>query len=250
MEVILQDSQRWRGNDSYYLEFDAIPDCPYCGTALRRIDQTHVLECVNDQCAYLCNPVTQEIEAGLIEQGYDRLRAAQVTALYSVDETEPVTTDRFSVKDESSANWVLRKMAETQDEINGIQQMISDELARVALRGESLLRPLKRNLEFFEAAFGTQLRDWVATELEGKKKRSVGLLHGTIGFRKSPDSLVVVDEEATVAWAESEGRNDLIRKSISKTATKKWMAEVNATEIPGANLVTGEDTFYIKPEAL
>jgi len=49
--------------------------------------------------------------------------------------------------------------------------------------------------QFFQAAFGAQLEEFARQHLNGRKEKSVKLIHGTIGFKKWPDKLVVDDEE-------------------------------------------------------
>lgn len=237
-----------------YFEKTMDAECPFCFHILvQRTPQT--VSCLNAACPYTTEPVVREVVAALIDLGHDRLRAAQIAAEYTADlddDTDPVSPAKFAVTDESSANWVLRKLTDIQTRRGAAQAMLDNEIEAMHRRFAKILGPLDRQENFFRSAFGAQLAEWTRKSVEGQKKRSVTLLHGSVGYRKNPDKLVIDDEDAAITLAEDQGLTDLVRvkKEIAKTVLRKWMEGEGIDSWGTAHIEPGEDTFYIKPEAL
>lgn len=76
-------------------------------------------------------------------------------------------------------------------------------------------------------------------------KKSKALPHGTIGFRRSSDTVAVVHEGLAVAFAES--HHIEVKKSVNITPLKEW-AKTNPIdpEVCGFKLVRGRDEFYVR----
>src|ERR1044072_2488937 len=87
-----------------------------------------------------------------------------------VDET-------FHVRDESSANWVLRKII-AQREYR----------ARCGASFEAQTRRSARREQFLMHRFGAELADWTKRQLANKygKRRSIHFPAGVLGFRTAP----------------------------------------------------------------
>jgi hypothetical protein len=104
----------------------------------------------------------------------------------------PEVPERFSVNDDSSANWVVRKILEARAYARHCQEWCERELARA-----------RRDEEFFLFRFGRQLEEYAKEQIEREKgrRKSVNLPAGTIGFRKEGPKLVVDDEAVVIAWA-------------------------------------------------
>jgi phage host-nuclease inhibitor protein Gam len=226
--------------------------CPFCGQPMdESFPDSEKAECINPECPYATQPEVRDVVAALIDNGHDPLRAAQIAATYSID-GEPVTRERFAITDMGSADWVLKKMADVNRKIADIDAMVQREYDAITRRREELVKPLQDSLQFFSTAFGPQLAEWASRELEGGKSRSVKLLHGKLGFRKSPDTFVIDNDERALAWAESNAPA-AIKREIRKTEFRKaFDAQRDAN--PGlqqlAHYEPGADRFYIDPESL
>lgn len=228
--------------------FNDSADCPFCGATMAELTEEEVA-CLNDNCPFVTSKVLHDVLDGLIELGHDPLRAAQIAAMYSIDEEYPVLPGKSAITDMSSADRVLSKMSAIQCRIDNTQTMIDNDLEAISKRGERLLTPLRNQLEFYRIAFGEQLAEWTRKEIAGQKAKSVKLLHGKVGFRKAQDALVIESDERAVLFTEDAGFTDCIRKTISRTALRK---RVEAGDIPSdvARIEPGEDKFYIDPESL
>jgi phage host-nuclease inhibitor protein Gam len=214
-----------------------------------------------DQVVAVLPAVHRDVYEALLASGYLPTEALQLVQEHVHDLPKE---ERFSVHDLSSANWVMKKLAEIDDDLTAVQAMIDVELAAIARRGEAILKPLLRSREFFEKAYGPQLRAFAEQDLQGKKARSLKLVHGTCGFRKNPDSLVIEDEEKLIAILKTRELFDLIRfkEEVRKKELKAYLTDnkqvmrtedVEAPEYRDddgkvlAIIQPGEETFYIKP---
>ena len=92
------------------------------------------------------------------------------------------------------------------------------------------------------------LRPFLNAQLEGSDKRSVRLLHGTIGLRKHPGSIKVKEgmTESAVHWAKLNCPSAVrARYDVSVTAIKE--APVDKSKLPPEVFTVTEpgDRFYI-----
>ena len=173
--------------------------------------------------------------------------------------------DTFRVRDESSANWVVRKVRECRDYAQ-----------RVAAWAAAEVRGAEAEERWLMERFGCQLEEWVRQHLKRSggargRTRSVQQPAGTVGFRSESPRLVVVDDAKVLAWcrahlpdalkavAESEGdaarrlaawgrtqcRAVRLRESFSKAALNAHAAATG--ELPdGAEVAPAGEKFYVK----
>ncbi|RYZ64929.1 MAG: hypothetical protein EOP09_15130 [Proteobacteria bacterium] len=101
--------------------------------------------------------------------------------------------EAFSVRDENSANWVVRKIAQARarvDRMKGLKRSAGVEIKQA-----------DAEVKFFKERFGPELEAFAREMLFGSKKKSFKLLEGTLVFRTRPEKFSVTDHEAAVAWA-------------------------------------------------
>lgn len=175
----------------------------------------------------------------------DPFEALEMVRTYVVPDVD--TPARFAVTDMSSANWVLKKLAECDSDEAEVQAMVNREIEAIRARAEKILAPIRRRREFFEAAYTHQLEEFAKAKLDGAKAKSVKLLHGTIGFRKSPARLVIDDEGKAIEYAE-QNCPDAIKRSLS-VSTLKAAFQNDPFDSDAMHLEPGEESFYFKPEA-
>jgi len=219
---------------------------------------TDYLTCPDVECPYLDPAVHEVVTALEARGGHDPLYAAQIAALYSVHEDEdaqPVTAERFVIDDDSAADWVLKKLAVYECRRARTNEMCDAEIELIEARRELILRPVNRQIEFFQIAFRDALAEWTRKEIAGQKTRTCNLLHGKTWYKKNPDSVSIDDEAAAIGMGE-----DLpeltgvvkVVKSISKTNAKRVLDEIpeNHPFRTCVSIKAGEDVFYVKAESL
>ena len=112
------------------------------------------------------------------------------------DEVGPAHTtvpDHFAVSDESSANWVVRKIVEARAYATRVEAWAAAEVRRA-----------ERDERWFLDRFGPQLERWARQELaaRGGRARSLKLPGGQLGFRSTPPTLQTVETSALKVWCE------------------------------------------------
>ena len=87
--------------------------------------------------------------------------------------------ERFTVKDASSAEWVMEKIAEKQAEIAEMTRQRDKMLARYNEWYAAGTEALNGDITYFEKL----LADWAREELTEGKAKSISLPSGRVGFR-------------------------------------------------------------------
>lgn len=152
----------------------------------------------------------------------------------------PGLPENFSVHDEASANWVLRKVVEARAYREHVRAWAEREI-----------KSADREDEWFMQRFGPELSAWASKRIseQGGKKRSVALPAGIAGFRKEPSRLVLKDEAAAMAWAKRLHPELVVLVPETERLSK---ADLNALvkstgEVPDGGVITEErDAFYVK----
>ncbi len=145
--------------------------------------------------------------------------------------------DTFHIRDESSANWAVRKIVEGRAYRERVGRWAQAETLRA-----------DRQEAFLMHRFGSELEAW-AREQIGKqhgRRRSIALPAGVLGFRREPTKLLVVNEQALVGWCRAylpaavKVTESLLRSEIQ--------AHIKTTgECPrGAEISGGGERFYIR----
>lgn len=97
-------------------------------------------------------------------------------------------------------------------------------------------------------AHHTEMLKTIALSYDFGDKKSRNLPNGVFGFRKSVDTLNVVDDTAALEWARKEG---ILKVETVERYSKKDLLECVRTrgEIPdGCEYVPGQEQFYVKEE--
>ncbi len=167
----------------------------------------------------------------------------------------------FHVRDEASAEWVVRRINEARANVHRVEQWAATEI-----------RQAREQERCFLGRYGAQLENWLRNELERRdlRRRSLALPSGTIGLRRLPPRLVIENESAALDWARRHLRLAL-RITISAAGADgedlaRWSREncrgsriterlaledlneyVGSTgELPnGVELRSGEERFYV-----
>ncbi len=146
--------------------------------------------------------------------------------------------DTFSVCDERTANWVVKKIIAAREYGQRVKIWAAQELARSERDEERLL--------YF---FGAQLEVWATCELQRIKSRrkSISLPAGTVNFRHEPTKLIFTDEEAVLSWAKAHcPRAVQTVERLLKTPINEHFETTGEMPNSGTTLQPERERFYIK----
>lgn len=145
--------------------------------------------------------------------------------------------ERFSVHDEKTAAWVVRKVVEERMHRQRVEQWRDHEVTCSQRREAFLLH-----------RFGEQLMHWTRRQLDQQhgSRRSLHLPSGIVGFRTEPTKVLVTDERQLVAWCQEHLPSAVkVVRSILKTEISTYIKQ--SGECPdGAEFGGGGEKFYIK----
>lgn len=194
----------------------------------------------------------EELVNALLADGWSQEDAEQTIAEFLAEAADDAKAiDQVEIT-KSYANWIIGKLARANRECADIDAMAAEEKARIDKRAAGLKKSWQNKVAFLTARYSQPLEQWAATELEGEKKRSVGLLAGSVGFRKRPDAVVLdMPDEEAIAYLEAQNFSDCVRvkKEVSKTNLKTALTGEGKQYISKvAHIEPGEDEFYIKTE--
>ena len=143
---------------------------------------------------------------------------------------------QFRVTDESSACWVLRRLAAIEAEAALVK-------AQAARRIEELAADRNRLL----ARFSSELEAWARQEAQRRRRRSVTLMYGTLAFRSVPARLEIADAQAAADVALTLG---LVKPASADLAAYRKRAEEALGEtgelLPGVALVEARESFSVR----
>lgn len=145
--------------------------------------------------------------------------------------------EQFAVRDEATANWLVRKVVEADAHI-----------ARVKEQADREIRRTQHERDFLMLRYGRQLESWARLELANHKgrRKSVNLLSGTVGFRSHGEKLIVDDESKLLKWAEKNCRAAVVVvHKIAKTAINNHF-DRNGELPSGMHLEPPKEVFFVK----
>ena len=117
--------------------------------------------------------------------------AQQLDSLADVVPEHLLVPDQFAVSDETTANWVVRKVVEARAYAERVEAWAAAEVRRT-----------RHEEQWFLTRYGGQLEHWVRQELSdrGSRARSVKLPAGQLGFRSVPASFRTVEIAVLAGW--------------------------------------------------
>jgi phage host-nuclease inhibitor protein Gam len=155
---------------------------------------------------------------------------------------EPETHTTFAVDNDDKAAWAANKVLAAERRI----QMRCDLAERYKARIDAWLADANSPDTASIDQFRCMLRPWLESNLRNAgRSRSVKLLSATIGLRKRPDRVEILDAERALEYCErSLPEVVVVKKDLSKTLLKAFLQ--NGREVPGTCLAEGEDEITIK----
>ena len=146
---------------------------------------------------------------------------------------------------EIEANRMVRAITKANREVEKIEAQAKDEIDLITRRANELKEANMQKVNFLTARFTPILEEYAKQELGNGKTRSIKLLSGTVGFRKSPMKLEVLDEAQAMAWAKTHLKDAVkVTEFLLKTPILEHFKETG--EMPdGCDKVDPKDNFYI-----
>lgn len=156
------------------------------------------------------------------------------------EEALPTVPSAFSIHDDASANWLVRRVVESRNYSEHVKTWSEHEL-----------RQAKKDEDFFLSRYGYQLNDWLRHRLKDQKgrRRSVPLPGGTVGYRCQPPKLVVIDEQAVVLWAQStcpQAIETVTNHRLRRRILTEYVLSTGELPSSGAELQSERDQLYIR----
>ena len=156
----------------------------------------------------------------------------------------------FKITDMSTAEWAMRKIKESENEIEKLEAHAKSEKERIDNWLKEASETHKNTIEHFT----NHLRFYLETE----NKKSIKLINGTLSKRKRQPKWELEDKETLVKQLENKGLQELIRikKEPDLSEIKKAFDVVEGkainTEtgeiIEGINVIEQEDSFSVRVE--
>jgi phage host-nuclease inhibitor protein Gam len=158
------------------------------------------------------------------------------------DHTQVADPQTFHIDNEEKLTWYINTLLS-----------IGEQQARIQAQAQAMVADLEREAESLRQRFGAEAEHYTKQVLEGRGGRAkhLKLLTGTVGFRRSPDRIVVRHEQQLLEWAEHHAPSLIARKLDTKRlAVRDGRVLVKETgevvESSGIEVVAGEDKFYVK----
>lgn len=147
-----------------------------------------------------------------------------------------VPDEGFHVVDQSSANWIVRKILEARRHAERSKVFAAVEIRRA-----------QRQEEFFVGRWGLELEEWARREIAKQfKRKSISLPAGLIGLRSVPERLDVRDETRVLAWCRANLPHAIKRsETLLKSPLLEYLRE-NGEVPPGVELIGGNEGFFIR----
>lgn len=158
----------------------------------------------------------------------------------SESDSQSPTTETFKIDSDEKAEWLLRKLANLEAEIE-----------RVTKQARAIIEKAENEKKHLLARFQVELEDHVRAKLNGTKGRSVKYLQGTVGFRTVPGGLRLTDTVAAMQYALGSDHEGLIESTPTlNRSLYRSLAEdaLKATGeiLPGCEIAEPRETFTIK----
>lgn len=153
----------------------------------------------------------------------------------------PAERGEWQIDSYRSAEWAVATADYALAQLAKIDAALEEAIRRFRDGAAKARAPHERTIEFMSHA----LEPWVRKELDGKRKSMI-VAGKRLGFRKSPDSLEIVDEEAAKAWAK-EHLPEAVQIVTTEKLLKAPLKEVLTKQgiVPdGVRLNQGEERFY------
>ena len=165
--------------------------------------------------------------------------------------------NEYLVNDKSQADYFIKMSKQCEEDINDVKVYIEAEKERYLALLENYLIDQVTAIEKRKQFYDDALESYIHRELDGTKKRSMKLPHGTLSLKKQQPHYIYTDEEL-LDWAK-EMCPDIVKTTVPepKTTVDKTKLKsqgmivdgllfINGMQVPGVQIEIKEDAFSIK----
>ena len=165
-----------------------------------------------------------------------------IDAVIYEEEEQPVEREPFVIDNQDKANWAAKRILHAQEKMAERKQLAKQYKQRIDSWLDEANGPDEKTIESLSGL----LTPYVADELKHNgKRKSITLFGVTIGFRKQPEKVDIIDTESALSYCETHHPDSVIvKKELSKTELKKLCGK--GIFIPGILLDGGQDKLYVK----
>jgi phage host-nuclease inhibitor protein Gam len=167
-----------------------------------------------------------------------------------VDDEDVTVTEGWTIQNKNSLDWAVGRIAAKKGDIESIESQANEAIRRIQAKRDSIISGINRGIAFLSAHVAKYANENRDTLIKGTGKKSLVLLHGTVGWRKRAGRLVVVDEQALGAWLREQDNLSLFRIKVEpemKALQENY--QKNGTIPPGMEYVVEQEKFYIEADA-
>lgn len=175
---------------------------------------------------------------------------AQPFADYRDAEDEKVTA-AWAIENTVSADWAFERIAAMQREAAELDAQAKAAKARIDAKVAQLKSRIQRGIGFFEFKLLEYAERNRKALLGGGKKKSRSFVHGVLGWKSSPERLVVTDAKALEAWLATQPvESGLYRQTIAPEMKALQALFKEKGEVPpGCDIKPETDEPYVKIDA-
>ena len=145
---------------------------------------------------------------------------------------------QFEVRDEESANWLVRRVMESRRYATQVKEWAEREVRRAAREEQTLLY-----------LFGRQIETWTkveVTKLNGRRK-SLNLPAGCVGFRALPSKIVIDNDAEAIKWAKEHcPQAVVVVEKLAKIILDQYVHETGHAPEDGVHVELASERFFIR----
>jgi hypothetical protein len=134
----------------------------------------------------------------------------------------------FHVRDQESADWVLRKMLQAKTAIETVKA-----------NAEKLIRRHQRELDWLNLRFESELEELASRELKSQKTKTLQLSYGALAFRRVAPQVQATED--AIGWLEQ------LAPDAVKT-TKSVLVSQIPEDVVTAAIAEERPGIFIRPE--
>lgn len=166
-------------------------------------------------------------------------------------------SNEYLINDKSQADYFIKLSKQCENDINDIKEYIEAEKERYLQLLENYMIDQIMAVEKRKQFYDDALEAYVHRELDGTKKRSIKLPHGTLSLKKQQPHYTYEDEDI-IDWAK-EMCPDIVKTTIPEpkvSIDKKKLKEqgeiidgllyIDGLQVPGVQIEIKNDAFSIK----
>lgn len=166
-------------------------------------------------------------------------------------------SNEYLINDKSQADYFIKLSKQCENDINDIKEYIEAEKERYLQLLENYMIDQIMAVEKRKQFYDDALEAYIHRELDGTKKRSIKLPHGTLALKKQQPHYTYEDEDI-IDWAK-EMYPDIVKTTIPEpkvSIDKKKLKEhgeiidgllyIDGLQVPGVQVEIKDDAFSIK----